>query len=396
MTLTVTPLDAPLGAEVHGFDFAAPLDATVRDELIAAIDEHLLLLFRNGDALPDEPAGRRLCTAFGPPRPTLADRSRLPGFPGDQPRVEPRRRRGAGHRWSRRDRRGTATCRSSRRSSSSSTSTRCRSLPPAARRAGRTSAPPTTRCRPRHARPHRRRRRAVPPPRRPRLLGLLQGVRPGEPLPRHRDLARAAQPPDRPQGRVAEHRPRLRGRGAGHVTRRRRRAARRALRALHASRSSSTATTGASATPAFGSTHTPCTSACPRFPTTAERVLRHVNILGRADPRQGLPVTLGREAEQADGVVVHDASTCSCVSFDMCFAGELLRARPRRVAVRVVGLVGDVLERDRVEVLERDLVLEHAEVDVVAHVARRRVRAPSRPRRPTPGSRPTRRRRGRA
>jgi taurine dioxygenase len=81
VTFTVTPLDAPLGAEVHGFDFTAPLDATARDELVATIDEHLLVLFRNGDALPTNRQVADVCTAIGPPRPTLADKSRLPDFP---------------------------------------------------------------------------------------------------------------------------------------------------------------------------------------------------------------------------------------------------------------------------------------------------------------------------
>ena len=81
MSLTITPLDAPLGAEVAGFDFAAPAapDATAR--LLAAVDEHLLLLFRNPE--PPTPAQvTAFCESFGPLRPTLADKSRLPGFPG--------------------------------------------------------------------------------------------------------------------------------------------------------------------------------------------------------------------------------------------------------------------------------------------------------------------------
>ena len=53
MTLSITPLDAPLGAEVAGFDFDAVLDPATRDRLRAAIDEHLLLVFRN-DELPSE------------------------------------------------------------------------------------------------------------------------------------------------------------------------------------------------------------------------------------------------------------------------------------------------------------------------------------------------------
>jgi taurine dioxygenase len=81
MTLGITPLDAPLGAKVTGFDFGAPLDVATRDRLRAAIDEHLLLVFRNGD-LPSEQHVVDFCESFGPLKPTLADRSRLPDYPG--------------------------------------------------------------------------------------------------------------------------------------------------------------------------------------------------------------------------------------------------------------------------------------------------------------------------
>jgi taurine dioxygenase len=81
MTLAITPLDAPLGAEVTGFDFDTPLDVATRNRLAAAIDEHLLLVLRN-DALPTERQVVDFCESFGPLKPTLADRSRLPGYPG--------------------------------------------------------------------------------------------------------------------------------------------------------------------------------------------------------------------------------------------------------------------------------------------------------------------------
>jgi taurine dioxygenase len=81
VTVAITPLDAPLGAEVTSFDFDAPLDAATRDRLAAAIDEHLLLVFRN-DVLPTEQQVVDFCESFGPLKPTLADRSRLPGYPG--------------------------------------------------------------------------------------------------------------------------------------------------------------------------------------------------------------------------------------------------------------------------------------------------------------------------
>ncbi len=81
MNLGITPLDAPLGAAVTGFDFAAPANRDTADRLLAAVDEHLLLLFRNPE--PPTPAQvTGFCESFGPLRPTLADKSRLPGFPG--------------------------------------------------------------------------------------------------------------------------------------------------------------------------------------------------------------------------------------------------------------------------------------------------------------------------
>ena len=81
VTLTITPLDAPLGAEVTGFDFDRAARRRRRViELLAAIDEHLLLVFRN-DALPTEQQVVDFCESFGPLKPTLADRSRLPAIP---------------------------------------------------------------------------------------------------------------------------------------------------------------------------------------------------------------------------------------------------------------------------------------------------------------------------
>jgi taurine dioxygenase len=80
MTVTINRIDAPLGAEVVGFDFAAPMDAATRDELLAGVDEHLVLVFHN-DAVPSARQLVDFCESFGPLRPTLADRSRLPGFP---------------------------------------------------------------------------------------------------------------------------------------------------------------------------------------------------------------------------------------------------------------------------------------------------------------------------
>ncbi len=82
MELRYVPLAAPFGAEVLGLDLTAPIDASVRASLVAALDEHLLLLVRNGSAPPTDDQVAALCGALGALRPTLADRSRHPGQPG--------------------------------------------------------------------------------------------------------------------------------------------------------------------------------------------------------------------------------------------------------------------------------------------------------------------------
>ena len=81
MSIEIRALDAPLGAEVCGFTFDAPMDAATHAALGTAVDEHLLLVFRN-TAPPSLKQIQAFCERFGPLRPTLADKSRLPGFPG--------------------------------------------------------------------------------------------------------------------------------------------------------------------------------------------------------------------------------------------------------------------------------------------------------------------------
>ncbi len=80
--MRIVPLDAPLGAEVRGFDFSGPMGPDVKQQLLTALDERLLLLFRNGDRIPTNQQVTDFCSQWGPLRPTLADRSRLPGHPG--------------------------------------------------------------------------------------------------------------------------------------------------------------------------------------------------------------------------------------------------------------------------------------------------------------------------
>jgi taurine dioxygenase len=81
MTIAVHRLDAALGAEVTGIDFDRRLTADEKALLQDAIDEHLALVFHNDEALSNDQVVR-LCEQFGPLRPTLADKSRLPGYPG--------------------------------------------------------------------------------------------------------------------------------------------------------------------------------------------------------------------------------------------------------------------------------------------------------------------------
>ena len=82
MTIATQPLAAPFGVEVHGFDLAALLDDATRDELVALLDEHLVVVFRNGANPPGNVALGSFCRRIGPLRPTLADRSRFPDEPG--------------------------------------------------------------------------------------------------------------------------------------------------------------------------------------------------------------------------------------------------------------------------------------------------------------------------
>ncbi len=67
MALSITPVDAPLGAEVIGFDIERDASPEVGEELKAAWLEHVVLCFRD-QAL--DPAGfLRLASLFGKPRP---------------------------------------------------------------------------------------------------------------------------------------------------------------------------------------------------------------------------------------------------------------------------------------------------------------------------------------
>jgi taurine dioxygenase len=79
--VTVRPTGEVLGAFVEGVDLTKALDDGVRSELQAALDERLVLLFRNGDRTPTDAQVVDFCASFGPCRPSLADRSRVVGHP---------------------------------------------------------------------------------------------------------------------------------------------------------------------------------------------------------------------------------------------------------------------------------------------------------------------------
>ena len=79
--LTITATGSGFGAFVDGVDLTVPPDAQLKSELLAAIDEHLVLIMRNGLPTPTDAQVVAFCSAFGPLRPSLADKSRLPEHP---------------------------------------------------------------------------------------------------------------------------------------------------------------------------------------------------------------------------------------------------------------------------------------------------------------------------
>lgn len=79
--LTITTNPGGFGARVDGIDLRRVPDDDTRAELQRALDDHLVLTVRSGDALPSDEQLVAFCSAFGPLRPSLADRSRLPDHP---------------------------------------------------------------------------------------------------------------------------------------------------------------------------------------------------------------------------------------------------------------------------------------------------------------------------
>ena len=79
--LTINPTRGGFGAYVDGVDLTVPPDDQLKGELQAAIDEHLVLIMRNGQPIATDAQVVAFCSAFGPLRPSLADKSRLPDHP---------------------------------------------------------------------------------------------------------------------------------------------------------------------------------------------------------------------------------------------------------------------------------------------------------------------------
>jgi hypothetical protein len=65
MTVTVTPLQPTLGAEISGVDLSRPLDTGVKDALSHALAEHPALVFHDQSLTPEQCLAA--AEAFGPP-----------------------------------------------------------------------------------------------------------------------------------------------------------------------------------------------------------------------------------------------------------------------------------------------------------------------------------------
>lgn len=79
--LTFTPFESGFGSYVLGAGPAASPDERTVAELRAALDEYLLLVFRAGACSVTAEQVVAFCSALGPLRPSLADRSRMDGHP---------------------------------------------------------------------------------------------------------------------------------------------------------------------------------------------------------------------------------------------------------------------------------------------------------------------------
>ena len=79
--VTIKPTATGFGAYVEGVDIAEVPDDKTRADVQAALDQHLLLIFRGGPTRPTDAQVVAFCSAFGPLRPSLADKSRMTDHP---------------------------------------------------------------------------------------------------------------------------------------------------------------------------------------------------------------------------------------------------------------------------------------------------------------------------
>ena len=70
--LSIKATGEGFGAYVEGVDLRVVPDDATRAALQAALDENLLLVFRNGPMMPTDAELVAFCSAFGPLRPSLA------------------------------------------------------------------------------------------------------------------------------------------------------------------------------------------------------------------------------------------------------------------------------------------------------------------------------------
>jgi taurine dioxygenase len=77
----ITETGSGFGAYVEGVDIGVAPDAVLHAQLQELLDEHRLLIFRNGPDVATDAQVVAFCTTFGPLRPSLADKLRMPEHP---------------------------------------------------------------------------------------------------------------------------------------------------------------------------------------------------------------------------------------------------------------------------------------------------------------------------
>ena len=77
--VTITPLDAVLGAEIRGVDLSAGVDDTLMRTLTGALYERRVIVIR--DQRLDRDRYLRFGRQWGTPNPHVLDHMRMPGYP---------------------------------------------------------------------------------------------------------------------------------------------------------------------------------------------------------------------------------------------------------------------------------------------------------------------------